>query len=688
MRSPLAHHGLGLMRRWIVIHAMFATWYLLVALVVHSSVLRTEWMPFRIRMALVVEEWAWLLIPTLVVAIPAARRNRWLLGVPFALVLAGSWGAFQATGRFASLDTLRFFLVVPKQSIEHAHDLYQGVWRDYGVMLLLGAVVLGIGEAARRVAVSLRRRMVLLLAATGLVVLVWELRISMALTASTVAVDDLTTGVSYSTATLWRDLRRHTSGPATTLARSITADLAPDTAVYHPSPFVTVHAEPRTGAAGDAVPGHRWNVLLIVVESMRRDILFGDATRPVMPVTQEIAGQSLRFTDAYTTATQTNLAAPVPLSGQYPLRWKTMGPYPQVINWPRVMLHDVLRPAGWRTAIFSSQNEDWWGMKRMLATAALDTLFDAESYHGSTYLPKGDVGFTRFARRAKKSGKIDDHDTASEAIDWLARERDRPFMLALNFQDSHLPYGTPDEAPRRFGTGRPGFPILFGRYPEDSVETVRNEYRNALAYVDDQIGRIRAALAADGRWDSTLVVITGDHGQAFFEHQLAAHANGLWQEQVRIPLVMRIPGRTPLADGRPASHVDIASTIVDALGLPAQPAWQGHSLIAAEASSVRPRFFMVQTPLAHEIGVVAGEWKLVIDLERGLSRLTDLSRDPGERRDLSSEEVAVTAMLSGVLRTWAHEQLAYYGSIPRQRSEFPPRFSIDSLRLPVPLRPR
>lgn len=407
---------------------------------------------------------------------------------------------------------------------------------------------------------------------------------------------------------------------------------------------------------------------------MRADVLtpWGGPLR-VMPTVEAIAAESRRYLDTYTTATQTDLAALVPLTGQFPLRDVTLRAYPVRTSYPKVMVYDVLAPQGWRAGVFSSQNEDWWGMVNVLRSPSLDTLLHAANYTGPTYLPENDLGFARFVRNAKRSGKIDDRETVGAAIHWLATAREKPFFLYLNLQTSHLPYAAPPGAPRRFGKGAPSFPILFGRYPLDSVEVVHDEYRNALAYVDDQIARVRAALMADGRWDSTIVVITGDHGQAFFEHRtVAGHANGVFQEQVQVPLLIRAPGLAAGEDRRPASHVDVAPTIADLLGLPEQPAWQGVSLVGEPQPADRPRFFMVQSPLAHRVGVVSGRWKMVRDVREGGTWLTDVG-DPLEKVDFTEEYPDTAKRMLALLDTWRAVQLAYYGSTVMPSRQFPPR---------------
>ena len=205
------------------------------------------------------------------------------------------------------------------------------------------------------------------------------------------------------------------------------------------------------------------------------------------------------------------------------------------------------------------------------------------------------------------------------------------------------------------------------------MNVVHNQYRNALAYTDAQIAMLRTVLMADDRWDSTIVIITGDHGQAFLEHGVAAHANGLWQEEVRVPLIIKAPDLPPGNDAPPASHVDVAPTVAALLGLPTQPAWQGISLAGPGSSEERPRFFMVQSPLADQTGVVSGGWKMVRNTLLGWTRFTDLVKDPLERRDDAGQHPIEARRLAALLDTWRTVQLHTMTPKVLPTLWFPPR---------------
>jgi len=432
---------------------------------------------------------------------------------------------------------------------------------------------------------------------------------------------------------------------------------------------------------------HRWNVVLVMVESLRADELRGlGGTRTVMPTVDSIAGNSLVFARALTAATQSDYATTAVLSSQYPLRSRRYRTFPHAIAYPRVLLWDVLLAQGWHTGVFSSQNENWAGMYNFLNTGGVQHFVHGGNYRGPTYASAEDHGFWNFVHSAQQAGKVDDHDTVDEAIAWVdSLPRAAPFFAYLNLQSSHAPYVRPAGFAPRFGSGHVSFPVLFGSYPSDSAAAVRDLYDNSLAYVDAQLARLVGALQRDGRWDSTLVVITGDHGEAFFEHGFGAHANALYREVTRVPLVFRIPGAAAAVDSLPASTMDIAPTVLDMLGLPPHPAFQGIDLHDVDARRTRPVFTLSQA-LSDQVAVEAGPWALIDDLRSGEQQLYDMRTDPLETDDVVDNHARQHDALIQSIDQWWCSQVGYYESLrgaPRRYAPRAPRMKAADLEAPV-----
>src|SRR5262249_53120334 len=142
--------------------------------------------------------------------------------------------------------------------------------------------------------------------------------------------------------------------------------------------------------------------------------------RDVMPTIDAVAREAWVFTNAYIQASHSNYADLVPLSSQYPLRSTEMYEYPPNPPYPRVLIYDVLKALGYKTAIFSSQNERWGGMINFHRVANLDRFFHAQTFDGPTYAPFGDAGFAEWVKQTGSAGSVDDKYTVSEAIHWIS----------------------------------------------------------------------------------------------------------------------------------------------------------------------------------------------------------------------------------------------------------------------------
>jgi len=357
----------------------------------------------------------------------------------------------------------------------------------------------------------------------------------------------------------------------------------------------------------------------------------------------------------------------------YPLRSRYYHLYPENPPYPRVLVYDVLKAIGYRTAIVSSQNEDWGQMANFLKTPSLDYFLHAANYEGDTHVPRGDTGFERFVKGSKRSGKIDDRLTINEAISWIKKDTETPFFLYTNVQSSHVPFEVPSDFQRKFAPAAVDFQLRFGSFPKDKIQTVRNLYSDSLNYIDVQLGRLFVSLKELGLWENTLIVITGDNGQAFYEHGFAAHANELYEELVRVAFLIKFPGIKPSIDQRPAQHIDIPSTILDALGLPPHPAFQGVSLLQSPAPEHRSRFLVAQAPLIHSYGIVRGGFKLLYNYRSKNYQLFDLEHDPGEKNNIVNQRTDMREDLASRLSRFRREQLAYYDSATLLSTTYPPK---------------
>jgi arylsulfatase A-like enzyme len=233
---------------------------------------------------------------------------------------------------------------------------------------------------------------------------------------------------------------------------------------------------------------------------------------------------------------------------------------------------------------------------------------------------------------------------------WLAEEDPRPFFLFVHMWDVHYDYIPPAPYDERFDPGYDGSAdgrgladasVLAGLSPRDREHVVAL-YDGEIAWTDMHVGKILARLERLGLADRTVVVVTADHGEEFLEHGSFGHRKALFEESVRVPLVVRGPGvPAGLSVVRPVSTVDLAPTLLelagaeplsDVMGTSLVPLFRGEPL---ERETVVTELYLRKETFT---AVRGGGWKLLLrgEEERPVG-LWDLRADPGERRNLAAE---------------------------------------------------
>jgi arylsulfatase len=149
------------------------------------------------------------------------------------------------------------------------------------------------------------------------------------------------------------------------------------------------------------------------------------------------------------------------------------------------------------------------------------------------------------------------------ALQWLESLRDeRPFFLMLNYMDVHEPCVPPAPFNREFGPEQPKDPLK----PEQEMWPI--VYDRALRYLDSEVGRVLGRLVERGQFDRTAIVITSDHGEAFGEHGYWSHAWELYEELLRVPLLVKPAGKRSTArESRAMSVADVHDLVLGLAGL-------------------------------------------------------------------------------------------------------------------------
>lgn len=179
-------------------------------------------------------------------------------------------------------------------------------------------------------------------------------------------------------------------------------------------------------------------------------------------------------------------------------------------------------------------------------------------------------------------------NVANHAMDLIDRFGDRPFFIFLHFYDPHWHYAPPLEVLKIFEASYSGTMTGnlkdFQKLRKDQVKPadldhLRALYDGEIRYTDNEIGRFITHLTQRGVDRNTLMVVTSDHGEEFLEHGSWEHQKTLYEEVIRVPLLVSGPGVTARRETRPVSLLDVAPTILDFLSLKPPPSMQGVSLL-------------------------------------------------------------------------------------------------------------
>jgi arylsulfatase A-like enzyme len=198
----------------------------------------------------------------------------------------------------------------------------------------------------------------------------------------------------------------------------------------------------------------------------------------------------------------------------------------------------------------------------------------------------------------------------------------------------------------------------------DSLEIDR--YRNALHEGDHALGELLDGLRARGLDRSTLIVVLGDHGEAFGQHPgNSGHTLAVYEENVHVPLVIAMPGAQSAEQRvrRVASLLDVAPTVLDLLGAQQPAEFQGQTLLDPQE---RMALFYTDYSLGL-LGLRDGCLKYIHELESGRSTTFDLCRDARERTDLTASVADRTARYRGRLMAWSAAQVARVLDAPSMR---------------------
>jgi arylsulfatase A-like enzyme/Tfp pilus assembly protein PilF len=358
-------------------------------------------------------------------------------------------------------------------------------------------------------------------------------------------------------------------------------------------------------------PSQDMNVLLVTIDTLRADMLSSYGGPVPTPNLDALATHGARFTFAHSHAVVTLVSHTSILTGELPYQHGVRDNSGFRVPAGTQTVATRLKAAGFATGAFI-------GGYPLTKRFGLTPGFDA--YDDQLPETQGIGSFALPERRAEV--------VVSRAVDWIGKQNGRFFSWVHVF-DPHAPYRPPEAYVAEFA-GRP-----------------HGDYYGEIAYVDHSLGPLFDKLATLPR--PTLVIVTADHGESLGEHGELTHGMFAAEATLHIPLI--IATVTPAAPhdssgvviDAPAAHIDLLPTILDAVGVSADPALKGGSLRNVIATDRRPdassyfesMTFNLTRGWAPLRGVLAGRTKF-IDLP--IPELYNLVPDPTEQTNLASSE--------------------------------------------------
>jgi arylsulfatase A-like enzyme len=390
------------------------------------------------------------------------------------------------------------------------------------------------------------------------------------------------------------------------------------------------------------------NVLLIGVESLRADHVgclgyFRDTT----PTLDRLATEGVVFNRAMATSSWTIPAVMSVMTSLYPglhnakdFRQKT----PEEIT----TLAEILKERGYVTVAFAGNPllDGSYGFRQGFD---LYDDFTVQLHLGLDLFEEGGEITLDTVHDAVTNQAI--HRAATS---WLKANHGERFFMFVFYFDPHIDYIPPPPFDRKFdpdyegaidGKGLASEPLRSTRPPQRDLDHIIALYDGELLHTDGYISKLLDEFRKLGIWDDTLVVVFGDHGEEFYEHGSTVHGLTLYNEVLRIPLILRrpsvIPGNKKV--GTLVNGVDIMPTILDYLDIKYNGFMQGGSL----RPLIEGKRSMLHDVVYAELNIsprdssaaISRDEKIILDLHSGARQIFDLNNDPCERDNLYNEQL-------------------------------------------------
>jgi arylsulfatase len=435
------------------------------------------------------------------------------------------------------------------------------------------------------------------------------------------------------------------------------------------------------------------NVILVTIDTLRADYVhcYGNATM-LTPTLDRLASEGVRFSNLIVQQPNTNASHASLFTGLYP---KTHGVrlHMQDRLSPRIpTMARILREHGYQTTGLYS----WVSFEP--AFCGLDQGFDR--YQG--FVTNRPIAFSdarleylaaSYRRLSERLSVVRTSDallhirgdveedldgradiTTEAALRWLDERKPGPFFLWLHYFDPHYPYTPPPPFDSLYYPGYSG-PIKGGwetikmmrdgdPFTDEDVKQVRALYAGEISFVDQQLGRFVEALRARNLLDTSLLVVTGDHGESLADDGYWLHPANLLDTETRPPLIMRFPSRLPtgMVVRGPVQEIDLLPTVLDLVGIePFQPI-EGTSLMplihSSQPVSGRIAYSALPPDSTDESLMQTLDWTFIWNRTDGTELLFDMRNDPGQTNNIAEANSMVVGQMREQLLAWVSAKSA------------------------------
>ena len=369
-------------------------------------------------------------------------------------------------------------------------------------------------------------------------------------------------------------------GPGLALALALIAAIASIGCEPDPSPSTeaepaSARAAPRRAEEPDASKNvtrivldslarvERPHVVLIMIDTLRRDHVHAYGyPRETTPSIDALARSAIRYDRAYSQSSWTTPSTASILTGRYPSQLgvrKQTDPLPDHAT----LLPEILRAHGYRTG------------------AVVSHVFISERWNF-------DQGYDEFdASNSRGHAAVTSASVSDAAIEFIESSFPQgPSFLLVHYFDPHFDYIEHEDFRFSEDTDYEGWVksgMLFGdlrrkrhEMNDDDFRRLLALYDSEIAFTDHHIGRVLDAIRALGFWDESLVVLSADHGEEFMEHDKFAHGRTLYEEQIRVPLIIKWPNaKQGAVSRRLVQSIDVLPSLLDYLEVPPPPGIAG-----------------------------------------------------------------------------------------------------------------